>query len=60
MIEDKKVCRCRNVFYSEIEKAIKEGDTNIDDLMNKTGVSTCCGGCFSNVKKILLNLNTSK
>lgn len=60
MKEDKKICRCRSVFYSEIEISIKEGATNIEDVMNKTGASTCCGGCFSNVKKILLNLNTSK
>ena len=60
MKEDKKVCKCRSVYYSEIEKAIKEGATNIEDIMNKTGASTCCGGCFSHVKKILLNLNDSK
>lgn len=60
MPKDKKVCRCRSVYYSEIETAVKEGTTNIEDLMNKTGASTCCGGCFTYVKKILLDLNTSK
>ena len=60
MKEGKKICRCRSVHYSEIEKAIKEGATNIEDVMSKTGASTCCGGCFSQVKKVLLNLNNSK
>jgi NAD(P)H-nitrite reductase large subunit len=60
MPEDKKVCKCRSVYYSEIETAVKEGAINIEDVMNRTGVATCCGGCFSQVKKILLNLNTSK
>jgi bacterioferritin-associated ferredoxin len=60
MPEDKKVCKCRSVYYSEIEIAVKEGAINIEDVMNKTGAATCCGGCFSQVKKILLDFNTSK
>lgn len=60
MKEDKKICRCRSVYYSEIEKSIKEGVIKIEDIMDKTGASTCCGGCFSNLKKILLNFNNLK
>ena len=60
MPENKKVCKCRSVYYSEIEEAIKEEAINIEDVMNKTGAATCCGGCFSDVKKILLSLNNSK
>ena len=60
MKEDKKICRCRNVYYSEIEKAIKEGAINIEEIMNNTGASTCCGGCFSQLKKIVSNVNKFK
>lgn len=60
MKEDKKICRCRNVYYSEIEKVIKEGAISIEDIMNNTGASTCCGGCFSQLKKILSNENKCK
>lgn len=60
MPEDKKVCKCRSVYYSEIETAVKEGITNIENVMIKTGAATCCGGCFSQVKKILLNTNSTK
>ncbi|WP_300382159.1 (2Fe-2S)-binding protein [Clostridium sp.] len=60
MSEDKKICRCRNVYYSEIEAIIKEQATTMEDIMTKTGASTCCGGCFNEVKNVLLNFNISK
>lgn len=54
MSEDKKICRCRNVYYSEIKAAINEEASTIESVMTRTGAATCCGGCFSQLKKILL------
>lgn len=48
-----KICRCRDVSYLEIRKAMLEGARNLEDIMMETGAATCCGGCTSQVIGIL-------
>lgn len=53
MVGEIKICRCRHVSYLEIRKAMLEGARNLEDIMMETGAATCCGGCTSQVIKIL-------
>lgn len=48
-----RVCRCRNVSYLDIRKAMFEGARSLEDIIDKTGAATCCGGCTSQVIEIL-------
>ncbi|MDV4151503.1 (2Fe-2S)-binding protein [Clostridium sp. AL.422] len=53
MVGERKICRCRNVSYLDIRKAMKLGARDIEDIMEITGAATCCGGCTSEVLSIL-------
>ena len=53
MSNNRKICRCRNITYLDISKAIELGAKNIEDIMMITGAATCCGGCTSEVLSIL-------
>lgn len=53
MAGDRVICRCRNVSYLDIRKAMKGGARTLDEIMDQTGAATCCGGCTSRVQAIL-------
>jgi NAD(P)H-nitrite reductase large subunit len=52
-VEDYKVCGCVNIWYEHIVREIKAGAHTLEQLRDKTGVSTGCGGCTNAVKSIL-------
>ncbi|HFC04049.1 MAG TPA: (2Fe-2S)-binding protein [Nitratifractor salsuginis] len=41
------VCECMDVKYGEILKAIKEGNCDLESLMDATDAGTACGKCRS-------------
>jgi len=41
------VCECMDVSYGDILKAIKEGNCDLDSLMEATDAGTGCGKCIS-------------
>ena len=41
------VCECMDVKYGEILKAIKEGNCDLESLMDATDAGTTCGKCRS-------------
>ena len=51
----KTVCRCNNIKYRTIERAIREGARTIDDIAKKTGATTghCGGSCTPDVLAML-------
>lgn len=60
MGNNKKICRCRNISYLDIENAINLGARDIEDIMKSTGAATCCGGCTSEVLTILKKSSSSE
>lgn len=60
MVKDKIVCKCRSVKYLDILKNIEDGYDNIENIMEITGATTCCGGCTSEVLTILKKAKENK
>lgn len=56
MAGDRKICRCRNVSYVDIRKEMISGARTLEEIMEKTGAATCCGGCTSQVESILASV----
>ena len=50
---DKIVCNCRGVTAGMIKDAVEDGAANLEEVQEKTGAGTVCGGCLSNVKQLV-------
>jgi len=50
---DRKVCRCRNVYASQIIKEIKAGAHKLEIIEEKTGAMSWCGGCTTYVEILM-------
>lgn len=51
--DDYIVCTCMEVMYSDIVKAIDEGEDTFDKLSDRLGVGTGCSSCVCEVQEIL-------
>jgi len=51
----KTVCRCNNIKYRAIERAIREGAHTLNQIANRTTATTgeCGGSCTPDVQKML-------
>lgn len=49
------VCRCNNIKYKTIERAIREGAHTLTQVANRTGATTgqCGGTCTPEVQKMI-------
>ncbi len=47
------VCHCRGISDRQIRRLVKEGATSTREVAMATGAGLRCGGCRSNVKKIV-------
>ena len=49
------VCRCNNIKYKTIERAIREGAHTLTQVANRTGATTgqCGGTCTPQVQKMI-------
>jgi len=54
----KTVCRCNNIKYRTIEKAIRDGACTITQIAARTGATTghCGGSCTPDVQAMLAEL----
>ena len=57
----KTVCRCNNIKYRTIEKAIREGACSVDAVAAKTGATTgyCGGSCTPNIQEMIEEIEDS-
>lgn len=53
---DRLVCRCKNVSYIDIRKAMINGARTVDEIKEATGAGTGCGGCVSDIEGILASV----
>lgn len=54
------ICRCENVYYSEIVNSIQNGATDMSGIKLRTraGMGPCQGRvCQNNIKKLINNVN---
>ncbi|MDD5887070.1 MAG: (2Fe-2S)-binding protein [Oscillospiraceae bacterium] len=62
MAENHKVCKCKNVMYSDIADALQshskleDAVSVFDDIQKQTQCSTGCGGCHDKVMDIIANI----
>ncbi len=54
----KTVCRCNNIKYRTIERAIREGAWTLSQVAERTGATTghCGGSCTPDVQQMLAEL----
>ncbi|MGL5330128.1 MAG: (2Fe-2S)-binding protein [Peptostreptococcaceae bacterium] len=53
MAGDRIICRCKNVSYIDIRKAMIQGARTIDEIKEMTGAATGCGRCVNDIQAIL-------
>lgn len=53
MAVDKIICKCKNVSYIDIRKAMVAGARTLDEIKEITGAATGCGRCSNEIEKIL-------
>ena len=51
--ESMDVSFCRNVTAGEIRKAVQEGARTVEQVQEKTGAGTGCGGCKRKIETYL-------
>lgn len=53
------VCVCKNVSDRQIRAAMADGADTVRAVRNQLGVSTCCGKCAPEVKRMVDNHDMS-
>ncbi|PHV70718.1 (2Fe-2S)-binding protein [Sporanaerobium hydrogeniformans] len=56
MAGNKIVCHCKQVDYITIRKAMIDGARTIEEIKEKTGAGTGCGGCIPAIEEILASV----
>lgn len=56
MAGNKVICRCRNIDYISIRKAMIAGARTVEEIQEMTGAGTACGGCIPEIEKILASV----
>ena len=47
------VCHCRGITDRQIRRLVKDGACSTRDVARATGAGLRCGGCRSNVKRVV-------
>jgi len=50
------ICKCKNVDYLQIRRLMVDGVRNLEEVMERTGAGTGCGGCISEIEEILASV----
>lgn len=56
MAGNKIICHCKNVSYIDIRMAMIEGARTLEQIKEKTGAATGCGGCAGAIEEILASV----
>lgn len=56
MAGNRVICKCKNVDYIGIRKAMVAGARTLDEIKTMTGAGTGCGGCTEEIEKILASV----
>ncbi len=47
------VCQCRGITDRQIRRLVRDGAGSVRDIARATGAGRDCGGCRSDVKKVV-------
>ena len=50
------ICKCKDVSYIDIRKAMISGARSLDEVKEMTGAGTGCGGCTDEIEEILASV----
>ena len=50
---DKIVCECFGVTNGQVQDAVKEGASTLEEVAEKTGAGTGCGGCNDDLQRLV-------
>lgn len=50
---EKVVCYCQNVTNGMVKEAVDAGANTLEEVQEKTGAGTVCGGCVENVQRLV-------
>lgn len=56
MAGDRIICKCKNVSYIDIRKAMINGARTVEEIKEITGAGTGCGGCVPEIEAILASV----
>lgn len=56
MAGNRVICKCKNVDYIGIRKAMIAGARTLDEIKEMTGAGTGCGGCIPEIESILASV----
>lgn len=57
---DKAICRCRKVYYSDLEAAVNNGATTFEEVQEVTRVGKGCGRCKKQAQEITEHIISQK
>lgn len=50
------ICKCKDVSYIDLRKAMIAGARSLDEIKEMTGAATGCGGCTDEIEEILASV----
>ena len=56
MAGNRVICKCKDVDYISIRKAMISGARTLDEIKEMTGAGTGCGGCTDDIEEILASV----
>lgn len=60
MEENKIVCTCLDITVGDLKKAVENGATTSEEVMEITGAGSVCGACIDEVKSVVEELLSAK
>ena len=55
---DKAICRCKKVFYQDLEQAVANGATSFEEVQEATKIAKGCGRCLKQAEEVVEHLLT--
>ena len=50
------ICLCNNVTFRQIEDCVDAGAMSYEEILERTGAGSVCGGCIERIEEILNNI----
>ena len=54
--KDKAICRCKKVYYQDIEQAVANGETTFEEVQEATKIAKGCGRCKAFAEEITTHI----
>ena len=51
------ICYCQDISYRVIRRALEQGATTVEDLIEATDAGIACGTCIEDLEHIILEHN---